>query len=286
MLHKAKVARAIWYSTRRRVRLALRIKPRVRPWPAYGVEAVVAHHTDLVRRFLEAAPPAWNFTGKTVCEAGCSDCLAIASLLVGKGAAKVDLVEPTPPILNPLQAEVLKAVRQAGFPLDTTILSSGSALSFDSARVMYYDSFLETLDFESRYDYLFSIDVMEHVEDLDGFYAACRKALKPGGQMFHDIDFSGHSEFEDPVPPLDFQTFPDWLHDLMYPPFSRTTRLFLSDHYQAMSRAGLMLGETRVLRRADPDYLAAIWPHLRRRARSFPPDEVGVLQAVVTSHRE
>jgi SAM-dependent methyltransferase len=286
MLHKAKVGRAIWYSARSRLRRALGFKSRARAWPATGLEAVVAHHTDLVRRFLEAAPPSWNVAGEIVCEAGCSDCWAIASLLAGTGAAKVDLVEPTPPVLDPRQAEVLKAVRQAGFPLDTTILRGGNELSLDSARVTYHNTVLEGLDFEGRYDYLFSIDVMEHVEDLDGFYAACLKVLKSGGQMFHSIDFSGHSDFEDPVPPLDFQTYPDWLHDLMYPPFHRATRSFLSDHYQAMSRAGLVLDETRVLRRADPDYLAAIWPHLRRRARSLPPEEVAALQAVLTSHRE
>lgn len=286
MLHKGKVGRVLWYSTRRRIRVALGLKPRVRAWPADGFDAVAAHHTDLVRRFLEAAPPAWNFAGKTVCEAGCSDCLAIASLLAGKGAAKVDLVEPSPPVLDALQAEVLKAVQQNGFALDTTMLRGGKTLTLDSARVTYHNCFMEGLGFEDRYDYLFSLDVMEHVEDLDGFYTACRKVLKPGGQMFHSIDFSGHSEFEDPVPPLDFQTYPDWLHDLMYPRFSRVTRSFLSDHNQAMSRAGLALNGTRVIRKADPDYVAAIWPRLRRKARSLPAEEVGILQAVVTSHKE
>jgi hypothetical protein len=72
----------------------------------------------------------------------------------------------------------------------------------------------------------------------------------------------------------------------MYPPFGRVTRFFLNEHYEAMNRAGLVLDETRVLRRADPAYMAAIGPRLRRKARSLPPGEVAVLQAVVTSHRE
>lgn len=286
MLHKGKVGRVVWYSTRRRLRLALGLKPRFRAWPAQGLEAVVVHHTELVRRFLEVVPAAWDVAGKTVCEAGCSDCFAIASFLLRKGAAKVDLVEPSPPVLDPLQADVLKAVQQNDLDLDTTIFCGGKTLSLDSARVQYHNCVMEALRFENNYNYIFSIDVMEHVEDLDGFYTACRKLLKPGGQMFHSIDFSGHSEFEDPVPPLDFQTYPDWLHDLMYPRFSRVTRSFLGDHYQAMSRAGLVLDGTRVIRKADPDYVAAIWPHLRARARSFPPEEVGALQAVVTSHKE
>jgi SAM-dependent methyltransferase len=284
MLHKAKVGRALWHSARRRVRIALRMKPRAGGWRSRELEPAVAHQTDLARRFLEAAPATWEVAGKTVCEAGCADCLTLAGLLLGKGAAKVDLVEPAPPVLDPMQAEILKGVQQNGFVLDTEILRGGDTLSLDR-RVSYYNCFLETLDFEDRYDYLFSLDVMEHVENLDAFYRACRKVLRTGGQMFHSIDFSGHDLFEDPVPPLDFQTYPDWLHDLMYPPFHRVTRSFLSDHHQAMSRAGLVLDGTRVLRKAAPDYLAAIWPHLQLKARSLPPEEVSVLQAVVVSHK-
>jgi SAM-dependent methyltransferase len=285
MLHKAKVGRVLYYSARRGIRIALGIKPRVRAWPPRGVEATVAHHSDLVRRFLEAAPPNWDFAGKTFCEAGCSDCLTLASFLLAKGAARVDLIEPSPPVLSSLQAEILKGVAKNGFPLDLTILRDGDPLSLDDRRVTYYNCFVEKLDFGDRYDYLFSLDVMEHVEDLDGFYAACKKVLKPGGQMFHSIDFSGHDQFEDPVPPLDFQTYPDWLHDLMYPRFHRATRSFPSEHLQAMTRAGLVIDHTKVLRKASPEYLDEIWPRLRPKARSLPRDEVAMLQAVVVARK-
>lgn len=284
MLHKAVVARVVWNSAKRKLRIALGLKPRRRIWPENGFDFVLGHHTDLVRRFQEAVPADWEFTGRTVCEVGCSDCLAVASLVIGKRAHRVELVEPSPCVINPLQLNILESIKQAGFALDTSILRHGTCVELDPKKVVYHQCFMNSINVESRYDYLYSFDVMEHVENLEEFYNACRKALKPSGRMFHSIDFSGHDRFEDPVPPLDFQTYPEWLHDLMYPPFYRATRAFLSDHQFAMTRAGFVIDGTRVLRKADPLYLDDVWPRLRPTARALPREEVGVLQAVIASH--
>ena len=285
MRHKKKVAQAIYYSSRLRTRLLLGVKERPRRWPPHGYDALLAHHCDLVRRFQENAPKSCDFKGKSVCEVGPSDCLSLASLLLGMGAAHVDLVEPSPAIVNETQARILEEIKRRGFDLDTTILRNGSKVSLDGSKVTYHNCFMDKLGLENRYDYLFSHHVMEHVEGLESFYRDCHKVLKPGGRMFHCIDFSGHSDLEDPVPPLDFQTYPDWLYRLMYPAFYRATRSFISEHYQAMANAGLVLEDTRVTWRAEADYLASVWPELRTKARSLPREEVGILEAVVVSRK-
>jgi SAM-dependent methyltransferase len=179
----------------------------------------------------------------------------------------------------------LQAIKAKGYALDTSILLNGTGVCLDSSKITYHNCFMDALKGENRYDYLFSHHVMEHVEGLEAFYRDCWRILKPGGQMFHCIDFSGHSELEDPVPPLDFQTYPDWLYYLMCPPFYRATRAFIGEHYAAMEKAGMLLDETKVTWRAEPDYVKEIWPELRHQARRRKPEEVSILEAVVVCHK-
>ncbi len=285
MLHKRKVARALWGNGLRQIGRWLGRPRRSAVWDEAWQGAALRRHTELVKLFLQHWPADWELTGKTICEVGCSDCFALASLLIGQGAAQVALVEPSAPALDRRQVSILESIRQSGFPLDPSILQGSAEIRLDDRRVAYHRSLMEVLPVENAYDYLFSISVLEHVEDLAGFQRACARALKPRGRMFHLVDLSGHGELEDPVPPLDFQTYPDWLYDLMFPPFHRATRLFLSEYLEGIRRAGMVLDETKVSRRADPAYLQAVWPRLRREAQASPPEEVGILEAVLLSHK-
>jgi SAM-dependent methyltransferase len=286
MLHKGKVAIAVWGNAKRQVRISLGMKARIRHWPPNGVEAALQHHTQLVQRFLKEKPDHWQVGGKTICEVGSKDCLAIASLLIGLGAKHVEMIEPfPPPCLTKDQVRILQTIQKNGLELDPSILRDGAEPALDTSKVSFRTCFMEEIPDRDLYDYMYSIHVLEHVEDLPGFYRACHNVLKPGGQMFHIIDFSGHGELEDPVPPLDHQTYADWIHDLMYPPYYRQTRFFLSDHRRAILNAGLAIDEIRMTRLAGADYVNEVWPKLRKEAQAIPKDELAVLEAVVVSRK-
>lgn len=285
MLHKRKVLRALYGNSRRQFRRFLGLKPRARAWPPESYETTLRRHTQLVPLFLEAVPKTWNFEGKAICEVGCSDCLSVPSLLIGLKAAHVDLVEPSPPVLHPLQLKILQTIQQQGYPLDTSILKGDGELIFDPSRITYRNCFMQDLPVHDQYDYLYSLAVTEHVEGLEQFYSECARALKPGGEMFHYIDLSGHSEFEDPIPHLDFQTYPNWLYDLMYPRFYRATRTFYNEHLSAMTAAGLIIEHTKIVQRANHDYLDEIWPQFRPEARVRSREEVSVIEVVVHSRK-
>jgi len=124
---------------------------------------------------------------------------------------------------------------------------------------------------------------LEHVEDLNVMFESAHRALRVGGRMIHVVDLGGHGEFEDPIPPLDFQTYPDWLFSAMYPIHQRNTRRFLADYRSAAARAGFQQIDIRPTRTADQTYLAAIHPRLRAAARQQSIEDIAVIEFNLTA---
>jgi cyclopropane fatty-acyl-phospholipid synthase-like methyltransferase len=135
-------------------------------------------------------------------------------------------------------------------------------------------------------DFLYSFDVLEHVEDLDGFFAYCERAVKPGGIMLHKFDLSGHGLFEDPMPPLDFQTFPTWLFNLIFLKYKRAVGHFEDEFRHAMEARGFVIETIVPLRVAEKDYLDAVWPFLREEARQREPQKVALLDIILIARRK
>lgn len=288
MLHPSRVAKTIYYEGKGRLRRWFRIPPRPATAPVLGgpIEEAVERHAWILRSILQHGPAELDLTGKAVCEVGAGDCLASASLFLAKGARRVDIIEVQPCFVDERQVRILSALKEKGLPVDLTIVQGPSGLRLDDSRVFYHRCFMEQFQSEIDHEFVFSFSVMEHVEDLTGFYAACRNALAPGGWMLHMIDLGGHGLFEDPLPPLDFQTYPDWLYDLMWPRYRRATRRFLSEHLSAVSSAGFRIAAVTPTRVADPAYLDALRPKLRRQARARGNDELKVIEFALLAQKQ
>lgn len=283
MLHKKRVATSLYYAAKLRLRKVLGISPRHTAAPVlnYATKIAVERHAWICRSILDHFPPGLDLNGGAVCEVGAGDCLASSSLFLAKGARRVNIVEVEPPTINEKQFEILQALRDQEYPVDLTILARNSQWQLDRSRVAYHQCFMEQFASEDQHNLLFSFSVIEHVEDLGEFYKSCRRALAPDGWMLHLVDLGGHVLFEDPLPPLDFQTYPDWLYDLMFPKYHRATRRFLHEHLDAIQKAGFKIEKITPTRKADAAYLDKIWPNLRKNARQKPRDEVAVVEFAV-----
>ena len=98
-------------------------------------------------------------------------------------------------------------------------------------------------------DWIFSQAVMEHVDDLDGTYRACRDWLAPGGAISHQIDFKSHG------------TAKAWNGHWAYSDATwrmiRGGRLYLinrqpySAHRAALAKAGFAVVAEKLVRRTD-----------------------------------
>ena len=218
-------------------------------------------------------------------EIGCGDCLAAADMMLGLGARHVHLVEFRAMPTTPLHREALEMTKAADLPNRATILLPDNPPRLNPSLTTLHTGLLEKIALPEPVDLVYSFDVLEHVEDLDAFFSCCRRLLKPGGWSLHKFDLSGHEFFEDPVPPLDFQTYPRWLYRLMFPRYRRAVGKFADQFLEAMKRHGIEVSEMIPVRVADPSYVRAIRPRLRKEARARQDDILALLDLVVVSKR-
>lgn len=290
MLHKQRVLKTICYSTRRRLRQwVLRKGPRPAPPQVLSqpLDAVVERHSWIARTALDNLPAGLDLKGKHVCEVGPGDCLAAASLFLGLGAARVEMVETSAPVVNEKQLQVLERLKAEGFPVDLSIIvNDGAAWKLDPSRIGYHQVYMENFSTPQQMDFMFSFSVMEHVEDLPGFYRSAARVMAPKSWMVHAVDLGGHELFDEPLPPLDFQTYSEALYRLMYPIYRRATRRFLDEHLDAAEAGGFAVKRVNVTRRADDAYLNSLWPNLRPEARLRSRETLSAVEFTFTAQKK
>jgi SAM-dependent methyltransferase len=251
-----------------------------------GMDHAVERYTRICRTLLEHIPEPPFLKDAVASEIGCGDCFAAADMMLGLGAKHVHLVEFLPLELTKDNQNALEAlVGKDGLPNRGELFNTGDTPQLNAEKATYHQGLLENIKIPDKVDFLYSFDVLEHVEDLEGFFSYCGEVVKPGGTMLHKFDLSGHGLFEDPMPPLDFQTFPKWLLDLIFPKYMRAVGHFADEFLTVMEKHGFKDMKIVPIRVADPEYLEQIWPHLRKEARTRDREIVKLLDLVVTATR-
>lgn len=251
-----------------------------------GIDHAVERYSRICKTLLAHIPKTEVLKDAVVSEIGCGDCFAAADMMLGLGAKHVHLVEYLPLELTEENRMALSAlIGQDGLPNQGTLLAEGIPPTLNSANATYHQGLLENIRLPQNVDFLYSFDVLEHVEDLEGFFSYCGEVVRPGGLMVHKFDLSGHGLFEDPMPPLDFQTFPKWLFNLIFVKYQRAVGHFADEFLQMMEKHGFTDLKIIPIRTADPAYLDEIWPHLRSEARRRDKDTVKLLDLMVIATR-
>ena len=286
LFHKRSVLRALYYAQRSRLKGWLGWTERHRcPVLESGIQEAVSRHRQICRTLLAHLPPDLP-PGFLAAEIGCGDCLAAADMMLGLGAGHVHLIENRPPTLTTLHLDSLKKTMAHDLPNRTEILSeAASGLFLNPAKATLHEGLGERMKLTKPLDLVYSYAVLEHVENLPSFFFSCRRMLKPGGWSLHMVDLTGHEFFEDPVPPLDFHTYPAWLYRLMFPRYRRAARNFADQFLLAMQSAGFEIVKVHALRRAEPTYLTRLRPHLRKEAQARSDEVLGLLEAVILARR-
>jgi SAM-dependent methyltransferase len=247
-----------------------------------GMSNAVARYKRICHTLLDHLPDREIVRNAVVGEIGCGDCLAAADMMLGLGAKHVHLVEFIPMIVREQHREALEfLISDDSLPNRGDVLAAGDPPRLNGDRVTFHEGLLEKTKIPEQVDFLYSFDVLEHVDDLEGFFAYCGEIVRPGGLMMHKFDLSGHGPYEDPMPPLDFQAMPEWMFKLAFPKFNRAAGNFADEFHAVMIKHGFSIVKTIPIRSADPDYLDAIWPHLRPRARQRSKEIVSLLDLVV-----
>jgi len=249
-------------------------------------EAVIDRHLRICRTLQKAIDGARIPKTGVACEIGNGDCLSSADLLLSAGFKKVHLVEFTFPKVDCHQMRILQAAAKAP-DLDNalSIFQGNDSGTIAPERVVHIPGIMETTCLPEPADLIFSFDVLEHVGDLDQFFKKCNESLKTGGYMVHKFDLSGHGILEDPIPPLDFQTYPDWIYDILFPNLGRPARNPFPEFLRILSKYGFDVVSTKILRSAPHDYVRTIKPRLRPELQGIPDDMLAILDVIVVARK-
>jgi SAM-dependent methyltransferase len=273
------------YWTLFKEKFGLRMRPTSRVIHA-GMDNAVSRYTRICKTLLEHIPDKTKLNGAIVAEIGFGDCFASADMMLGLDTKHVHLIEFLPLNLTEDNRKALTMVADdPELPNRCELIPRDGDVELDPRKATYHQGFLEDLEVTEKVDFLYSFDVLEHVEDLDGFFNYCEKAVKPGGIMLHKFDLSGHGLFEDPMPPLDFQIFPTWLFNLIFVKYKRAVGRFEDEFIHSMEKYGFTVEEVIPIRVADKEYVDEIWPHLRKEARQRDRDRVAILDVVFIARR-
>jgi len=186
-----------------------------------------------------------DFKDKVVLEVGSGDQIFTALFFLNQGCKTVIIVDPKLEIINNEErftscVSIFKETYPQ-FPLSESEVKTRVLSKKDLGGIP--DTFNNGIDF------IFSHTVLEHIQDLDGFYSSVRRLLAPGGMSFNVVDLSDHTyhifrrfKFSQPLSrrgALSHLRYSDKTYDFLNDPKCYMNRKPLPAHCQKAETHGL-----------------------------------------------
>jgi SAM-dependent methyltransferase len=218
--------------------------------------------------------------GDVGAELGPGDNIGASYAFLKRGARRMYAVEKFGSVApDEWCARILQGIDE----VDGRAPSTGDVLingDFNHDLLRLQRSNFEAFEPEAPLDFVFSYDVLEHVEPEAVFRRAI-SVLKSGGRFVNVVDLTGHGVFYDLTRPLDFLTCPEWLWRLMFSHMETTNRVRLSALIAIAKASGFEIERAEPIRRADHAYLASIRAHLQPRYRRLADDDLSAMQTIL-----
>ncbi len=212
------------------------------------------YHFELIRQYLP------DLTGRIGLEIGPGSNLGVAECCLANGAAEMLCAEQyatVQPNIG-LHAEIAKKY--------------GTCWTAPKLVTKPFE------EIDTLVDFIYSIDVLEHVKDVRLAIEHMAKILKPGGMCVHTVDFAGHNAYANTG--VDFLTCPDWMWSVLHGNLETTNRIRVSELKSAIQASGMQLVRIVAAKTANLERIRKLRPLLNERFVHEPDSDLCVLQGI------
>jgi SAM-dependent methyltransferase len=203
-------------------------------------------------------PPINGLTGL---EIGPGDNMGVAECALANGAARMVCAEQLATVRDSAEMRALIAERYGAYTTRPELVTMPFEL------------------IEGSFDFIYSVDVLEHVSDVSMAIRQMARLMKPGATSVHSVDFAGHNAYVGTG--IDFLTCPDWIWSLLHSHLETTNRIRFGELLRAVENAGLELVSAIPTESVEDARVEALRPEMLKRYRDLPTAELKVLQGIV-----
>jgi SAM-dependent methyltransferase len=186
-------------------------------------EKNLAYDKEVLQNLLSFGGQSDFLQDKKILEIGPGPDLLLGLLFLEAGGASYQAIDYFSVLSAPIYFyENLKkslSAPRALTAVDQIIASLSEKLAINYPLISYQILKIENIAEEkslnndfAKYDFIFSKDVLEHVENLDNAFQAMFKILENNGVMIHKIDFQTHTSFIQETDPLNFLRYNDYIY--------------------------------------------------------------------------